>query len=142
MNRKTYFIIGSAIAVIIIAITIFAFLSPKSNSSWLGEITNANSFEIIMSDCNGREKTLSKDVITNISNNWNKLSNNGPWMGDNNKCYKTVTISYENNGIINEKEILLIDETSLVLSSSGSSTYYTNASEIRSYLEEAFSASE
>lgn len=142
MNRKTYFIIGSAIAVIIIAITIFAFLSPKSNSSWLGEISNANSFEIIMSDCNGREKTLSKDVITNISNNWNKLSNNGPWMGDNNKCYKTVTISYENNGIINEKEILLIDETSLVLSSSGSSTYYTNASEIRSYLEEAFSASE
>ena len=59
-------------------------------------------------------------------------------MGDNSICYTTVTISYENNGIINKKEILLLDNSSIALIENNTSTYYTNAIDIINYLNTLF----
>lgn len=136
MNKKNYIIIGAtAIAFIIIIATI---LLSKDNNIWTSEILNAQNYEINMQNCNGRNKTLDKNTLTTLENKWNKLSNNGPWLGDNNKCYTTITISYETNGIINTKEILIIDDSSIVFIDATNSIYYTKANEIITYLNSIF----
>ena len=137
MNKKSYLIIGGTI--LFFTITIVAILLSKNNKiSWTHEIINSQNYELTMTNCNGREKKIDKNSFTTISSKWNILSNNGPWMGNSSICYTTVTISYENNGIINTKEILLLDNSSLALIENNVSTYYTNASEIINYLNTLF----
>lgn len=136
MNKKNYIIITGIALAFIIAIVVI--LLSKDNSNWTTEILNAQSYEISMLDCNGREKKLDKDTLNTLSQKWNNLSNNGPWMGDNNKCYTKLTISYETSGIINTKEILIIDETSIVFIESSGSIYYTQAGDIISHLNTLF----
>lgn len=137
MNKKNYIIIGVTILIFIIAIVMI--LLSEDNSNWTTEISNAQSYEITMLDCNGREKKLNDNILNTIEEKWYSLSNNGPWMGNNNACYTTITISYENNGIINRKEILIIDETSIAFIETTNSTYYTNAHELISQLNTIFS---
>ncbi len=136
MTKKNYIIIGVTILIFIVAIIVI--LLSKDNSNWTTEILNSQSYEISMLDCNGREKLLDNSTLNTLSDKWETLSNNGPWTGDNNTCYTTVTISYENNGIVNTKEILLIDDTSIVFIEATSSTYYTNAGDITSHLNSLF----
>lgn len=136
MNKKNYIIIVATALIFIVAI--IAILLSKDNSNWTTEILNAQSYEISMLDCNGREKTLDNNTITSLSDKWGALSNNGPWMGDNNTCYTTVTISYENNGIVNTKEIMLIDDTSIAFIEATGSIYYTQAGDIISHLNSLF----
>ena len=136
MNKKNYIIIGITALAFLIAIIII-FLS-KDNTTWINEVLNAQSYEITMLDCNGREKVLDKNILNNLSEKWNELSNNGPWMGNNNSCYTTLTISYETNGIINNKEILIIDTTSIAFIEANNSIYYTQAGNIISDLNTAF----
>ena len=137
MNKKNYLIIGS-IAVIFI-ITIIIILTSQNKNNWTHEVINAQNYQISMLDCNGREKTLDKNTINTISEKWGELSNNGPWTGNNNACYTTITISYETNGIINTKEILIIDNTSIAFIEATDSIYYTNANDIISHLNTLFS---
>jgi len=137
MSKKSYLIIGGTIIIFIIAIVAIISSNNKQNT-WIHEIMNSQNYELTMTNCDDREKKLNKNSLTTLNNNWNKLSNNGPWMGDSNICYTTVTISYENNGIINTKEILLLDDSSLALIENNTSTYYTNATNIINYLNTSF----
>lgn len=137
MGKKNFIIIGVTILIFVIAI-ISILLSNNKKNNWTRDILNAQEYQISMTNCNGREKILDKKIITTINTKWDMLSNNGPWMGDNNSCYTTVTISYENNGIVNEKEILIIDDTSIALIQSNDTAYYTNAGDIINYLNDIF----
>lgn len=137
MNRKKYIIAGTTIIVFIIIIIIIL-LNKNSKENWITEILNSEKYEITMKNCNNQEKKLPNEVLQELSNNWNKVSNNGPWLGNNNTCYNTVTINFETNNIIQKTEILLIDDTSLVLNINNSSTYYTNSSNINNYINSIF----
>lgn len=134
MNKKNYIIIGITALTFIIAIVTILLLN--NNKNWTNEILNSQNYEVSILDCNGIEKNLDKYVLNTLSDKWNTLSNNGPWMGENNSCYTKVTITYENNGIINSKELLIIDDTSLVLIDATKSIYYTNAESIILYLNQ------
>ena len=107
MGKRNYLIIGATISIFVIAI-IAILLSNNKTADWTTDILKAQNYQISMIDCNSREKTLDKKTLTILSSKWNTLSNNGPWMGDDSSCYTTITISYENSGIINEKEILIL----------------------------------
>jgi len=137
MNKKSYLIIGGTILFFLITI-ISILLSNNNKKSWTDEIFNSQNYEIKMTNCSDQEKTLDKSSFTTISNNWKNLSNNGPWMGNSNICYTTVTISYEYSGVINTKEIIILDDSSLALIENNTSTYYTNATNIINYLNTLF----
>jgi len=129
MDKKSYLIIGVTIfvfAIIIISILLFR----NNNDNWTSDILNSQQYQMTMTDCNGRKKELDKNTLTSLNNKWNTLSNNGPWTGDDNACYTTLTISYETGGIVNQKEILIIDDSSIAFIETGNSIYYTNANEI------------
>ena len=138
MNKKNYLIIGLAISAFVIAIITILILN-NNKGDWTTDILKASSYEIRIINCNGREKELEQNVLTTLSDKWNTLSNNGPWTGNTNTCYTTITISYDNNGIVKQKQILLIDETSLVLDLGTSTIYYTNAKDIIDYLNNMLS---
>lgn len=138
MGKKSYLIIGGTILIFVVAI--IAILLSGNNSDWTTDILNSQKYQMTMTDCNGRERVLDNETLTTLSNKWSALSNNGPWTGDDNACYTTVTISYENNGIVNKKEILIIDDTSIALIEYNNSTYYTNASDIINHLNTLFIA--
>lgn len=133
MSKKNYLIIGGTAFFFLIAIGAILLLG-KNKNDWTTEIQNSYSYEITMKDCSGKEKKLDNNVLNRLSEKWNSLSNNGPWTGDTTTCYTTLTISYDTDGIIREKEIVLIDSSSIAFLSGNSSIYYTNASEIINYL--------
>lgn len=139
MTKKNYLVIGVTTLIFIIAIVVILLLG-NNNEDWTADILKAQSYQITMEDCNGREKVLDNTILTTLSDKWALLSNNGPWTGDTSGCYTTVTISYENNGIINTKEIIIVDNTSLALIVGNNTIYYTNAEEIINYLNTLFIA--
>ena len=61
---------------------------------------------------------------------------NGPWTGDNNKCYSSLIISFSKENQIEYITIKLIDNNSFVLSTSGNDRYYTNSAELNNYINE------
>lgn len=137
MTKKNYLIIGGTALVFLIAIGVIL-LFGKDKNNWTTDILNSYSYEITMKDCSDNEEKLDNNVLNALSEKWNYLSNNGPWTGDSTACYTTLTISYDTDGIIREKEIVLIDNSSLALLSGNSSIYYTNASEVINYLNAQF----
>lgn len=137
MSKKSYLIIGITVAIFVIAI-ITILLSDDNKEDWTTDILNSNSYEIIMTNCNDRQKTLENNTLNTLKEKWNSLSNNGPWTGNNNACYTTITISYDNNGIVRQKQILLIDDSTLVLDLQTITIYYTNAKEVIDYLNTLF----
>lgn len=137
MTKKNYLIIGGTALFFIIAIVVILVLG-KDKNNWTTEIFNSNNYEMIMKDCSGKEKKLNNTTLNILSEKWNSLSNNGPWTGDTTACYTTLTISYDTDGIIRKKEIVLIDSSSVAFLSGGSSIYYTNANEVINYLNEQF----
>ena len=68
--------------------------------------------------------------MNKIDSSWKELSNNGPWLGDTNACYETISIEYDKNGIIQKREILILDNNSIVLRFNNSDTYYVNATNL------------
>ena len=60
MNKKNYIIIVGVALTFIIAIAVI--LLSKDNANWTTEVLNAQSYEISMLDCNGREKILDKNT--------------------------------------------------------------------------------
>lgn len=128
MTKKQYTIIGITILIFII---IVAFILIKGNkSTWTKEILDANSYTITKIDCNNNETKLDNSIMNKIDSSWKELSNNGPWLGDTNTCYETISIEYDKNGIIQKKEILILDNNSIVLRFNNSDTYYVNATNL------------
>ena len=133
MNKKKYIII---IISVITLIGIILFLSNNTKTNIFDEILKLNNYEIKIKDCSNTEKELPKEILTTISNNWNNLSDNGPWLGDTTTCYKEITITYKENNTSKEIKILLVDDTSLVLINNNKSTYYTNSRNINKALNQ------
>ena len=128
MTKKQYIIIGITILIFIILI---AFILIKGNkSTWTKEILNSNSYTITKIDCNNNETKLDNSIMNKIDSTWKELSNNGPWLGDTNTCYETISIEYDKNGIIQKREILILDNNSIVLRFNNSDTYYVNATNL------------
>jgi len=137
MNKKNYFIIGGTILFFLIIIILI--LTKNDNKiNWTKEILESTKYEITMTDCNGREIILPKETVKEIFNKWDKLSDNGPWTGDNTKCYKTATITFEKEGIVQSREILLLNNSELAVNLNEGYRYYTNSTEINKYLNELF----
>ena len=76
------------------------------------------------------------NVLNEISKKLNNISDNGPWTGDNNKCYSSLIISFSKENQIEYITIKLIDNNSFVLSTSGKDRYYTNSAELNNYINE------
>ena len=137
MNKNKYLILGSTILVIV-AVIIIILVTGNKKTSWQDEVLNSDKYTITMEDCNERKVELPSDTVKEIFAKWDKLSNNGPWTGNNDGCFQKVTITFEKGAVVKNYEILLIDETSLVLNFDNNSTYYNNGKEIITYLEETF----
>ena len=128
MTKKQYTIIGITILIFIILI---AFILIKGNkSTWTKEILNSNSYTITKINCNNNETKLDNSIMNKIDSTWKELSNNGPWLGDTNTCYETISIEYDKNGIIQKREILILDNNSIVLRINNNDTYYVNATNL------------
>lgn len=128
MTKKQYTIIGITIIIFIILI---AFILIKGNkSSWTKEILNSNSYTITKIDCDNNNTKLDNNIMKKIDSTWKELSNNGPWLGDTNTCYETISIEYDKNGIIQKREILILDNNSIVLRINNDDTYYVNATNL------------
>ena len=128
MTKKQYTIIGITILIFIILI---AFILIKGNkSTWTKEILNSNSYTITKIDCDNNKTKLDNSIMNKIDSTWKKLSNNGPWLGDTNTCYETISIEYDKNGIIQKREILILDNNSIVLRINNDDTYYVNATNL------------
>ena len=133
MTKKQYTIIGITILIFIILI---AFILIKGNkSTWTKEILNSNSYTITKIDCNNNETKLDNSIMNKIDSTWKELSNNGPWLGDTNTCYETISIEYDKNGIIQKREILILDNNSIVLRINNDDTYYVNATNLINILK-------
>ena len=133
MTKKQYTIIGITILIFII---IIAFILIKGNkSTWTKEILNSNSYTITKIDCNNNETKLDNSIMNKIDSTWKELSNNGPWLGDTNTCYETISIEYDKNGIIQKREILILDNNSIVLRINNNDTYYVNATNLINILK-------
>ena len=128
MTKKQYTIIGITILIFIILI---AFILIKGNkSSWTKEILNSNSYTITKIDFDNNKTKLDNNIMKKIDSTWKELSNNGPWLGDTNTCYETISIEYDKNGIIQKREILILDNNSIVLRINNNDTYYVNATNL------------
>ena len=128
MTKKQYTIIGITILIFIILI---AFILIKGNkSTWTKEILNSNSYTITKIDCDNNKTELDNNIMNKIDSTWKELSNNGPWLGDTNTCYETISIEYDKNGIIQKREILILDNNSIVLRINNDDTYYVNATNL------------
>ena len=84
------------------------------------------------------DRTEANVEAKKIFDKWNSLSDNGPWTGEEDKCYSTVTITYEKNNVIQKREIKIIDDNSIVLVLNDGNRYYTNAKNVVDYLNELF----
>lgn len=136
MNKKSYLVI--IITILVFVITIVAIILSGNNKDWTTDIKKAQNYQMIMTDCNNIQKEIANSALEQLSNKWSTLSNNGPWTGDSSACYTTLTISYETEGIVRQKQIIIIDESTLVLDSNTSTIYYTNAEEVVNYLNSLF----
>lgn len=133
MTKKQYTIIGITILIFIILI---AFILIKGNkSTWTKEILNSNSYTITKIDCDNNKTKLDNSIMNKIDSSWKKLSNNGPWLGDTNTCYETISIEYDKNDIIQKREILILDNNSIVLRINNNDTYYVNATNLINILK-------
>ena len=131
-NKKIILIILPIIILLVIGVLL---LSKKQNN-WIDNILKED-YEIYTLKCDGTTNILNNDVLKEIKKKWNKLSDNGPFLGDLNTCYKKIIINY-NNDIV---DIEIINNNSLILKESNTSdyyTYYTNADSLISYLNNYF----
>lgn len=131
MTKKNYIVLGVT-AFILLGVIILILLN-KQNDNWIKDILNTD-YNIYYIDCDNNENLLDKEVLNKIETYWIELSNNGPWTGNNNVCYDTINIRYDNNNVVQKIEIKIIDNDSIVLSTSTNSTYYNHANNLITYL--------
>lgn len=131
MTKKNYIVLGVT-AFILLGVIILILLN-KQNDNWIKDILNTD-YNIYYIDCNNNENLLDKEVLNKIETYWIELSNNGPWTGNNDVCYDTINIRYDNNNVVQKIEIKIIDNDSIVLTTSTNSTYYNHANNLITYL--------
>lgn len=131
MTKKNYIVLGVT-AFILLGVIILILLN-KQNDNWIKDILNTD-YNIYYIDCNNNENLLDKEVLNKIETYWVELSNNGPWTGNNDVCYDTINIRYDNNNVVQKIEIKIIDNDSIVLTTSTNSTYYNHANNLITYL--------
>ena len=121
--------------IIILSIIAILLLTKKSNN-WIDNILKYD-YEIYSLSCDGTTKILDKNTLKEIKNNWKNLSDNGPFLGDLNFCYKKIIIDYNSNIV----DIEIVDNTSIIFKENSSEdyyTYYTNASDLVKQLNKYF----
>ena len=133
MDKKKYI---TLIITIIIFIAIIAVILINSNNktNWIEKVKASDTYQINISNCNSKEITVPNETIDEIAKKLDNISDKGPWTGDNNKCYTTLTISYNNDDKIEYITIKIIDDNSFTLSTNGSDRYYTNSKELNTYI--------
>lgn len=131
MTKKNYIVLGVT-AFILLGVIILILLN-KQNDNWIKDILNTD-YNIYYIDCNNNENLLDKEVLNKIETYWVELSNNGPWTGNNDVCYDTINIRYDNNNVVQKIEIKIIDNDSIVLTTNTNSTYYNHANNLITYL--------
>lgn len=136
MNKKEYLTLGVTIFLFIIIIIVILIQGNKND--WKKEILKSEEYQIAMTDCNDRTTSFPKETVSELFNKWTDLSDNGPWTGNNNECHPRVTITYTSKGIVKEKEILLVDDSSLVINTNDGYWYYTNSAKVNNYLNSLF----
>lgn len=141
MNKKNY-IIMAVIPLLVACIAIYFIFFKSSNNKWMTDILNADSYSVTMTRCNDNSKvTLPNIVVQKIFDNWDKVSDNGPWTSSTNNCYDKLTITYTKNSNTNNREILLTSEDTLVTYLDGMDKYFVNTKEINNYLYQAYEQS-
>lgn len=135
MTKKNYIVLGGTILIFIIIILFILYQSQ--NKSWTKQILTSDSYEIYKIDCNNNQTKLDNNLMKNIDKSWKDLQDNGPWLGDSNTCYEKITISYDINDIIETKELLIIDNDSIVLSYNNTNEYYVNSSNLIKQIKQA-----
>ena len=131
-NKKGVLII---LPIIIILVTGVLLLTNKQNN-WIDNILKED-YQIYTLECDGTTNVLDNKVLKEMKNNWNNLSDNGPFLGNLDTCYKKIIIDYNNNIV----DIEIIDDSSIILKESNSKehyTYYTNANKLVTYLNNYF----
>ena len=131
-NNKIISIILPIIVLSIIAILILT----KKQNSWIDNILKED-YEIYSLSCDGTTNILDEKALKEIKKNWKDLSNNGPFLGDLNTCYKKILINYNNDVV----DIEIIDESSIIFKESNNIdnyTYYTNTSTLVKELNKYF----
>ena len=136
MDKKKYIILLSTLAIFIIAIITILLANNKGKVNWIKEVEKSNDYQITVNNCNEKETIVPNEVLNEISKKLNNISDNGPWTGDNNKCYSSLIISFSKENQIEYITIKLIDNNSFVLSASGNDRYYTNSAELNNYINE------
>lgn len=133
MEKKKHItlIITTIIFIIIIAVIL---ISGKTKTNWIEKVKTSDTYQININNCNGKEIIVPNETIDKIEEKLKNISDNGPWTGDNNKCYTTLTISYSNNNNIEYITIKTVDNNSFVLSTNGSDRYYTDSKELNNYI--------
>lgn len=134
MNKNKYIILIIIALIFIIPITIIL-LNNKNKVNWIEEVKKSDSYQITINNCNGKEVIVPNEIINEIPNKLNNISDNGPWTGDNNKCYNNLTISYTKDNRIDYITIKIIDDNSFVLSTINSDRYYVDAKELNNYIK-------
>ena len=137
MNKKEYIILGITAMFFIIVIAVISIINNKG--SWINEILKADSYKITMQDCNNKIVELPKESVKEILNKIKKSSDNGPWTGDNNKCYTTIIIKYNIKEIVQQREIKIIDKSSIAVNLNDGDRYYVNAEEAINHANSLFS---
>jgi len=120
--------------ILIIIIGLFFLLEKKNN--WIDNILKKD-YEIYTLECDGTTNILDNNVLKEIKNYWGELSDNGPYLGNHEVCYKMVIIDY-NDDIV---DIEIIDNSSIIVKESKTNdyyTYYTKAQDLINYLNRYF----
>ena len=94
MDKKKYIILLSTLAIFIIAIITILLANNKGKVNWIKEVEKSNDYQITVNNCNEKETIVPNEVLNEISKKLNNISDNGPWTGDNNKCYSSLIISF------------------------------------------------
>ena len=138
MSKPKAFLYGmlSGIVEPIGAIITILLANNKGKVNWIKEVEKSNDYQITVNNCNEKETIVPNEVLNEISKKLNNISDNGPWTGDNNKCYSSLIISFSKESQIEYITIKLIDNNSFVLSTSGNDRYYTNSAELNNYINE------
>ncbi len=130
MNKKKYITIGIIIIALILTTTFILIKTNNNKVSWIEEVLQSNNIEVMRIDCNNNQIKLDNNIIKEIEKYWNKLSDNGPWTGNNEACYEKIIINHDEKAT----ELLIIDNSSLVLKTEDYNNYYVNAEELINYL--------
>lgn len=133
MKKKKRIII--ILPIIILSLILILLLTKKQNS-WIDGILKQD-YEIYSLKCDGTTINLSKNELREIKKYWKDLSNNGPFLGDLNTCYKKIIINYNNDIAVIE----IIDNSSLIVKESSKVdyyTYYTKSDKLISHLNRYF----